>query len=80
MAKVILVQKLPIQLDQFLKLAGAVSSCGEVKMLMEEDRILKNGERESARRRILSEGDRIDVEGIGSYEVGRGAEPGHSYF
>ena len=40
-----------IQLDQFLKLAGAVPTGGAVKQLMLENRILVNGVPETARRK-----------------------------
>ena len=40
-----------IQLDQFLKWAGVLGSCGETKALIAERRIKRNGETESARRR-----------------------------
>ena len=53
-----------IQLDQFLKIAGAVMTGGEVKML-----IKKNGVVETARRRKLVPGDVVEVDGAGSYEV-----------
>ena len=39
-----------IQLDQFLKWAGVLASCGETKALIAERRIKRNGETESARR------------------------------
>ena len=40
-----------IQLDQFLKLAGAVATGGEVKHLVEAGRLKVNDRRETARRR-----------------------------
>ena len=40
-----------IQLDQFLKWAGVLPSGGEVKALLAEGLIYRNGEKESARRR-----------------------------
>lgn len=58
-----------IQLDQFLKWAGVLASGGEVKMLIEERRIKRNGENESARRRKLHPGDVIEIEGIGAWRV-----------
>ena len=48
-----------IQLDQLLKWAGIV-----------EDEIIKvNGNIETARRRRLHEGDIVEIEGIGSWQV-----------
>ncbi len=58
-----------IQLDQFLKIAGAVITGGEVKMLIADGLIKKNGVVETARRRKLVPGDVVEVDGAGSYEV-----------
>ena len=60
-----------IQLDQFLKLAGAVPSGGVVKELIAEGAILRNGEVETARRRKLVEGNIITVDGTDIYRVTR---------
>ena len=60
-----------IQLDQFLKLAGAVPSGGVVKELIAEGAILRNGAVETARRRKLNIGDVITIEGEGIYRVTR---------
>lgn len=58
-----------IQLDQFLKWAGVLPSCGETKMLIAQRRIRRNGEVESARRRKLHDGDVIEIEGLGAWKV-----------
>jgi len=58
-----------IQLDQFLKLAGAVPSGGMVKELIAAGAILRNGAVETARRRKLSVGDVITIEGEDTYCV-----------
>lgn len=58
-----------IQLDQFLKWAGVLASGGEVKALLEERRIRRNGEKENARRRKLHPGDVIEIEGMGAWRV-----------
>lgn len=58
-----------IQLDQFLKWAGVLASGGEVKMLIENRQIKRNGETESARRRKLHAGDIIEIEGLGAWRV-----------
>ena len=60
-----------IQLDQFLKWAGVLASGGEIRQLIEEPRIRRNGEIETAKRRRLAPGDIIEIEGLGSYEVTR---------
>ena len=58
-----------IQLDQFLKWAGVLASCGETKALIAERRIKRNGEVESAHRRKLHDGDVVEVEGLGAWKV-----------
>ena len=58
-----------IQLDQFLKLAGAVPSGGMVKELIAAGAILRNGAVETARRRKLLVGDIITIEGEDTYRV-----------
>ena len=60
-----------IQLDQFLKLAGAVASGGEVKSLLAEGMILRNDVPETARRRKLVPGDVITIGGNDTYRVVR---------
>ena len=60
-----------IQLDQFLKLAGAVPSGGMVKELIAAGAILRNGVVETARRRKLLVGDVITIEGEDTYCVVR---------
>ena len=60
-----------IQLDQFLKLAGAVSSGGEVKALLAEGVILRNDVPETARRRKLVPGDVITIDSNNTYRVVR---------
>ena len=59
------------QLDQFLKLAGAVASGGEVKALLAEGMILRNDVPETARRRKLVPGDVITIDGSDTYRVVR---------
>ena len=58
-----------IQLDQFLKLAGAVSSGGVVKELIAQGAILRNGAVETARRRKLVHGDVITIDAEDIYRV-----------
>ena len=60
-----------IQLDQFLKLAGAVASGGEGKALLAEGMILRNDVPETARRRKLVPGDVITIDGSDTYRVVR---------
>ena len=58
-----------IQLDQLLKWAGIVESGGQVKLMLEDEIIKVNGNIETARRRSLHEGDIVEIEGIGSWQV-----------
>jgi len=61
-----------IQLNQLLKLAGAVMTGGEVKEWLQEERILVNGKVETAVRRQLSVGDEVTLlteEGEAVYRV-----------
>ena len=58
-----------IQLDQFLKWAGVLPSGGEVKALLAEGLIFRNGEKESARRRRLHDGDVIEITDMGAWRV-----------
>jgi len=60
-----------IQLDNFLKYGGVTTTGGETRILIDERRIKRNGELETARRRKLVPGDVIEVEGIGTFEVVR---------
>ena len=60
-----------IQLDQFLKLAGAVPSGGMVKELIAAGAILRNGAVETARRRKLVHGDIITINRTDTYRVMR---------
>ena len=52
-----------IQLDQFLKWAG------EIRFLLDEQRIFVNGELCSAKRKKLHVGDIVEIKGIGTYEI-----------
>ena len=57
-----------IKLDSFLKAVDAVSSGGEAKMLIQDGRVMVNGEIESRRGRKLRQGDRV-VLGRGEFLV-----------
>lgn len=70
----VLIHTEQIQLDQFLKLAGAVESGGAVKPLMLEGCIFVNGTQETARRKKLSAGDVVTLkmeDGDFEYQVSR---------
>lgn len=62
-----------INLDQFLKWAGAVSTGGEAKLLINEGKVKVNGRVETRRSRKLSYGDVVELEGCG-FEVAGGRE------
>lgn len=63
------VARLPIKLDDFLKLAQAVSSGGEAKLRLLQGEIEVNGERETRRGRRLHAGDRVTVAGTTTFLV-----------
>lgn len=53
----------PINLTQVLKLAGCVLSGGEAKLLIAAGRVRVNGAIETRKRRQMTVGDLIEVEG-----------------
>jgi ribosome-associated protein len=53
----------PLRLDHFLKLVGAVGSGGQAKQLIQNGEVLLNGEIETRRRKKLTAGDKVTVEG-----------------
>lgn len=62
-----------INLDQFLKWSGAVSTGGEAKVLISEGRVRVNRQVETHRSKKLSPGDVVELEGS-IFEVARGRE------
>jgi ribosome-associated protein len=52
-----------IKLDQFLKLADLASTGGHAKFLIQEGKVLVNGEIELRRGKKLREGDLVEVDG-----------------
>ena len=70
----VLIHTEQIQLDQFLKLAGAVDTGGMVKPLLLDGCILVNGVRETARRKKLFDGDVVLIktdDGDREYQVSK---------
>ena len=63
--KEIIIRDSFIKLGQALKLAGLVSSGVEAKILIEEGKVLVNGEKETRRGRKLRDGDEVTVSGTG---------------
>ncbi len=58
-----------IQLGQFLKLAGVIDTGGMVKWFLSEHEVLVNDEHENRRGKKLYPGDRIVIEGAGSFTI-----------
>ena len=59
----VVVQTEVIKLDQFLKLADAVSGGGEAKLRVQEGDVTVNGVVEVRRGRKLHLGDRVGIDG-----------------
>jgi ribosome-associated protein len=60
-----------IILGQLLKITDCISSGGQAKPFLQEVAIQVNGEAENRRGRKLYAGDTIEVEGHGSFKVGK---------
>lgn len=58
-----------IQLDQFLKWAGAAESGGQVKEMVAAGMVTVNGVTVSERRKKLQPGDVVAVKDFGSWKV-----------
>ncbi len=59
----------PINLTQVLTLAGCVLSGGEAKALISAGRVHVNGEVETRKRRQMSRGDVVEIEGATLIEL-----------
>ncbi|MCL6458155.1 MAG: S4 domain-containing protein YaaA [Gorillibacterium sp.] len=69
-------KKIPIQTDyialgQFLKLTDCISTGGQAKSFLQETEIMINGEPDNRRGRKLVDGDKVQVEGFGQFQVVR---------
>ena len=53
----------PLCLDQFLKLTGVAGTGGQAKMMIQGGEISVNGEVETRRRRKLTAGDVVEIDG-----------------
>jgi ribosome-associated protein len=62
------IDRLPIQLHQFLKFESLVASGGEAKMLITQGRVRVNAEVETRRGKKLQAGDVVTFEGR-HYEI-----------
>ncbi|MCR2805298.1 S4 domain-containing protein YaaA [Paenibacillus soyae] len=58
-----------IELGKFLKLADCISTGGQAKFFLQETVIHINGDVDNRRGRKLYVGDRVEVEGFGSFVV-----------
>jgi len=58
-----------IQLDQLLKWAGLIESGGQMKFLLEDQKIKLNGEQVTAKRKKIVPGDIVEIIGQGSWQV-----------
>lgn len=58
-----------IQLDQFLKWANILQSGGEIRFLLEENRIYVNGQLCTAKRKKLYPGDEVTITDVGMYTI-----------
>lgn len=60
-----------ITLGQLLKLIQAVGTGGAVKWFLQTNEVFVNGEKETRRGRKLKNGDKVEVEGLGTFIVTR---------
>ncbi|MBO9596462.1 MAG: S4 domain-containing protein YaaA [Cohnella sp.] len=58
-----------ITLGQFLKLADCIGTGGHAKFFLQETKVLINGEPDNRRGRKLVIGDKVEVEGCGTFTV-----------
>lgn len=63
------IARLPVKLDAFLTICGAVQTGGEAKVAVQSGRVLVNGEVETRRGRKLVDGDRVTIPGAGEWVV-----------
>ncbi|AGT30464.1 hypothetical protein M493_00220 [Geobacillus genomosp. 3] len=58
-----------ITLGQLLKLMNLIETGGAAKWFLQEYNVFVNGEKENRRGRKLKDGDRVDIEQIGTFIV-----------
>jgi ribosome-associated protein len=66
--KDVIVERVPITLGQFVKVATAISG-GEAKRLIQGGSVLVNGVVEVRRSRKLADGDEVRIEGFENYRL-----------
>lgn len=60
-----------ITLGQFLKLSDCIQTGGHAKFFLQENKVVINGEEDNRRGRKLYAGDKVEVEGCGTFSVGK---------
>lgn len=60
-----------IALGPFLKLSDCISTGGQAKFFLQDTKVLINGEQDQRRGRKLYAGDKIEVEGCGTFVIVR---------
>ncbi|WP_164215674.1 S4 domain-containing protein YaaA [Virgibacillus sp. YIM 98842] len=58
-----------ITLGQFIKIINILESGGMVKLFLQQEGVIVNGEQEHRRGRKLYPNDVVEIEGVGSYIV-----------
>ena len=58
-----------VTLGQFLKAEGIIGTAGQAKWYLQDFTVLLNGERETRRGKKLHEGDVVDVENEGQFQI-----------
>ena len=58
-----------IRLDQFLKWSRVTSTGGQSKLMIQSGKVKVNGKIETRRSYKISDGDLIEVEGIGKFKA-----------
>jgi ribosome-associated protein len=67
--KIIEINTDTIQLDQLLKWGGIINSGGQMKFLIEEEKVKLNGEIVTAKRKKIVPGDIVEVTDQGVWQV-----------
>lgn len=58
-----------IALGPFLKLSDCISTGGQAKFFLQDNQVLINGEVDQRRGRKLYPGDKVEVEGCGTFVI-----------
>ncbi|MGP4073110.1 S4 domain-containing protein YaaA [Piscibacillus sp. B03] len=74
MPEIIEIDTQEITLGQFLKLANIIDSGGMAKVFLKEFDVYVNGELDDRRGRKLKVNDVIEIEEVGTFQVGQASE------